>query len=151
MGGPSFRDFVVEKPEHSPHYQYHLADPNDPATHRRSIYRFAVRSQQQPWMAALDCADPSMIVDRRNESLSPLQALALLNDGLVLTMAGHFADSLARTTSDVGEQVERGVERALSRPATDGEREMLAAYAREHGLANLCRLLFNANEFVMVD
>ena len=30
MGGQSFRDFVVEKPEHSPHYQYHLHDPEDP-------------------------------------------------------------------------------------------------------------------------
>jgi len=30
MGGPSFRDFVIEKPEHSPHYQYHKADPDDP-------------------------------------------------------------------------------------------------------------------------
>ena len=66
MYGPSFQDFVIEKPEHSPHYQYHLHDPDDPRSHRRSIYRFLVRSQQQPFMAALDCADPSMAVDKRN-------------------------------------------------------------------------------------
>ncbi|MDB4665749.1 DUF1553 domain-containing protein, partial [bacterium] len=27
MGGPSFQDFIIEKPQHSPHYQYHKADP----------------------------------------------------------------------------------------------------------------------------
>ena len=30
MGGPSFQDFVVEKPEHSPHYEYDQHDPDDP-------------------------------------------------------------------------------------------------------------------------
>ena len=30
MGGPGFQDFVIEKPEHSPHYQYDLHDPEDP-------------------------------------------------------------------------------------------------------------------------
>ena len=54
MGGPSFQDFKVEKPEHSPHYEYHLHDPDDPKSHRRSVYRFVVRSKQQPFLAALD-------------------------------------------------------------------------------------------------
>jgi hypothetical protein len=84
---PGFQDFVVEKPEHSPHYQYHLHDPEDPRTHRRSVYRFLVRSQQEPFMTALDCADPSMRVDRRNETLTPLQALAMLNSRLTVAMA----------------------------------------------------------------
>ena len=53
MGGPSFQDFVIEKPEHSPHYEYHLHDPEDPKSHRRAVYRFTVRSKQQPFMAAL--------------------------------------------------------------------------------------------------
>ena len=60
--------------------------------HRRSIYRFIVRSQPQPFMTALDCADPSMRVDKRNETLTPLQALALLNNGFMLAMAKHFAE-----------------------------------------------------------
>ena len=96
MGGPSFQDFVVEKPEHSPHYEYRLHDAADPKSHRRSVYRFIVRSQQQPFMTALDCADPSMQVARRNESVSPLQALALLNNALMLTMSKDFGAKLER-------------------------------------------------------
>jgi mono/diheme cytochrome c family protein len=45
MGGPGWQDFVIERPEHSPHFRYDLADPEDAKTWRRSIYRFVVRSQ----------------------------------------------------------------------------------------------------------
>ena len=93
MYGPAFQDFVVEHPEHSPHYEYQLHDPDDPKTFRRAVYRFLVRSRPQPFMAALDCADPSMQVDRRNETGSPLQALALYNNGFMLTLARHLADA----------------------------------------------------------
>ncbi|QIF06181.1 DUF1553 domain-containing protein [Roseimicrobium sp. ORNL1] len=151
MGGPSFQDFVIEKPQHSPHYEYNLHDPNDPKSHRRSIYRFIVRSQQQPFMTTLDCADPSMRVDKRNESISPLQALALKNNGLTVTMADHFANRVQRETSGKEAQVQRAVALSLCRPATTEEIPTLTAYAEEHGMANLCRLLMNLNEFNFVD
>jgi hypothetical protein len=151
IGGPGFQDFVIEKPEHSPHYEYDKHDADDPRAHRRSVYRFLVRSQQEPFMVVLDCADPSMRVDRRNESLSALQALALLNNDFMLTMARHFAAKLERAGGDLAAQVNRGFREALGRPPTGAEQEVLAEYARRHGLANLCRVLFNLNEFVFVD
>ena len=151
MGGPSFQDFVIEKPQHSPHYEYSLHDPNDPKSHRRSIYRFIVRSQQQPFMTTLDCADPSMRVDKRNESISPLQALTLMNNGLTVAMADHFATRVQREASGIGAQVQHAVSLALCRPATPDEIKLLSSYAQQHGLANLCRLLMNLNEFTFVD
>jgi len=150
-GGPSFRDFVIERPEHSPHYEYHLHDPEDPASHRRSIYRFIVRSQQQPFMTVLDCADPSMQVGRRNEGASPLQALALLNNPLMLTMSRHFSDRVERQGGSVEEQVTWAHQWALGRPPAPAERALLAAHARAHGMAQCCRALFNLNEFAYVD
>ncbi len=151
MGGPSFADFVIEHPEHSPHYEYHLHDPDDPKSHRRSVYRLIVRSQQQPFMTVLDCADPSMQVARRNESLSPLQALSMLNNGLMLTMSGHFAARLARGGGDLASQVRRGHEEALGRLPSQAQLDSLVAYAGQYGLTNYCRLLFNLNEFAFVD
>ncbi len=152
MYGPGFQDFVVEKPEHSPHYQYHLHDPEDPKAHRRSVYRFLVRSQQEPFMSALDCADPSMRVDRRNETLTPLQALAMLNSSLTVAMARHFAE---RVEHEAGTGPEACVDRAFSlatqRAPTPSERAELMGYARQHGLTAMCRLLMNLNEFVYVD
>ncbi len=151
VGGPSFQDFVIERPEHSPHYEYHLFDPDDPRSHRRSIYRFIVRSQPQPFMTTLDCADPSQRVDKRNESLSALQALATLNNGFMVAMSRHWAERVAAATGDPDEQAVMLLQQALSRPPRVPEQAGLAAYIREHGLANACRLVLNLNEFVFVD
>jgi cytochrome c553 len=152
MGGPGWQDFVLEHPEHSPHYEYGLADPADPKTWRRSIYRFIVRSQTQPWMTALDCADPSMRVDKRNESLSPLQALALLNNGFMVTQAQQFAARLVKEhPGQLARQIEQACWLALARAPTALERQRFSAFARRHGLPNLCRVLLNLNEFTFAD
>jgi mono/diheme cytochrome c family protein len=149
--GPSFEDFVIDKPEHSPHYEYHLHDPEDPQSHRRSVYRFLVRSQPQPFMASLDCADPSMQVDKRNESLSALQALTLLNNPFMATMSQHFARRLETLPGTMLEKVDRAYYEAVGRKPSESERQQLADFAEQHGLANLCRVLVNLNEFVFVD
>ncbi len=149
--GPGFRDFVVEKPEHSPHYQYRLFDVSDPASYRRSIYRFVVRSQPQPFLNTLDCADPVLLVDKRNETLTALQALALLNNRFAVHMAGEFAGRLEAETSDPMMQIERAYALALGRSPAADESAALVAHAARHGLAAACRLVFNLNELAFVE
>ncbi len=151
MGGPAFQDFVVEKPEHSPHYEYRLHDPEDPASHRRSVYRFLVRSQPQPFMTTLDCADPSMQVDKRSETVTALQALALLNNKLMLSMSKHTAARIRANHADVNHQIVALYRLALSRLPSANELSDLTDYANQHGLINACRVMFNLNEFVFVD
>lgn len=151
MGGPSFQDFVITHPEHSPHYEYQLSDPENPAIHRRSIYRFLVRSQQQPWMASLDCADPSMLVEKRNQTITPLQALAQLNNQLMVVMAKHFAERAKGVAPDLGAEIAAATRIALQREATAEELKELTDYAAKFGLAATCRVLLNLNEFVFVD
>jgi hypothetical protein len=151
MGGPSFQDFVIEKPEHSPHYQYHLSDPDDVKTHRRAVYRFVVRSKQQPFLAALDCADPSLAVDKRNQTITPQQALALLNNKLTLAMAKHFATRVEKLATDDTGRVREAFRLAIGRDASEKEAELLAKHAKEHGLASACRAILNLNEFAFVD
>jgi hypothetical protein len=151
MYGPAFQDFVIEKPEHSPHYQYHLHNHDDRRTDRRSIYRFIVRSQQQPFMTALDCADPSISVDKRNQGLSALQALALLNNGFMISMSKSFAERLTQERVSTEDQIIRAYHLALARSPTAAELRDITAYTSEHGLANTCRLIFNLNEFVFAD
>ena len=152
MGGPGWQDFVLEHPEHSPHYEYDKADPRDVKTWRRSIYRFIVRSQMQPFMTALDCADPSMRVDKRNESISPAQALALLNNGFMVTQSVEFATRAEREFGpSLPAQVDGAFRLALGRSPSSVERDRLNLFAREQGMPNLCRVLFNLNEFIFVD
>lgn len=150
MGGPGFQDFVIEKPEHSPHFEYRLHDVEDSRSHRRSVYRFLARSQTQPFMTTLDCADPSMIVDKRNETVTALQALALLNNKVVLSMSRHLANRL-RAIPDEQQQIDAAFRLALGRAPTSVEQNALVTYAREHGLAQACRVILNLNEFAFVD
>ncbi|MEK6247682.1 MAG: DUF1549 and DUF1553 domain-containing protein, partial [Planctomycetales bacterium] len=151
MGGPSFQDFIIDKPEHSPHYEYFRHDPEDPKSHRRSIYRFLVRSQTQPFMTVMDCADPSMLVAKRTVSISPLQALALLNNKLTAVMAKHFSARVEAKKDDAKDRVRLAFRLALSRTPSDRELSLLSQYAVRHGMANTCRVILNLNEFVFVD
>ena len=151
MYGQGFQDFVIQHPEHSPHYEYHLHDPADVSSHRRSIYRFLVRSQQQPFMQSLDCADPSESVPQRDTTLTAIQALTLLNNRFVVYMSAEFAARLTREEPTLERQVTRGCRLALCREPSEAEVLLLVSYARQHGLANVCRLLINLNEFAFVD
>lgn len=152
MGGPSYQDFVIEHPEHSPHYEYALHDPRDPATMRRSVYRFIARSQTQPLMTSLDCADPSMQVDVRNESNSPTQALSLLNNAFTLMAAEEWADRAQKSSYvDRAELVSQMFTVAIGRAPSADERQMLVQLDSEHGATAVARVIFNLNEFLYVD
>jgi len=151
-GGPGWQDFRIEHPENSPHYRYDLADPTDRSTWRRSIYRFIVRSQTQPFMTSLDCADPSMRVEKRTESLSAIQALALLNNGFMTTQAVEFAARVAREAGDDPRaQVDRAFAIAFGRAPTEEESAALLELVGSHGLPAVCRTLVNLNEFTFLD
>ncbi len=151
MGGPGYYLFALEKTAHSPHYEYHKFNPEDSRSHRRSIYRFIVRSQPNPFMTTLDCADSSQSTPKRNETLTALQALSLLNNKFSVAMARHFATRLEKEESDIAGQVGRGHFLVTGRMPSEEESELLLGYARKHGLQNLCRALFNLSEFTYVD
>lgn len=150
MGGPGYKAFGF-KDDHSPHYKYHEYNPDDPKTHRRSIYRMAVRSVPDPLMTTLDCADPSINVAKRTETTTALQALALLNNKFTVRMAEHYAARLQAMHDKPADQIRSAFRLAIGRNTTPQEHETVMAIADEHGLANACRLIFNLNEFVFID
>jgi Protein of unknown function (DUF1553)/Protein of unknown function (DUF1549)/Planctomycete cytochrome C/F5/8 type C domain len=151
MGGPGFELFRF-KDDHSPVYDHTTADKiNDPANWRRTVYRFTVRSVPNPFLDCLDCADPNVNTPVRNTTLTALQALALLNDPFMLKQADCLAERLQKISGDPAMQVEAAYRLTFGRPPTADERNALVEYAKKHGLAKACRVLFNANEFVFVD
>ncbi len=99
----------------------------------------------------MDCADPSMLVDRRTQTITPLQALAQLNNQLAIAMAKQFAERIAKAGTDPADQINAAFLIAFQRAPTDAERDELIEYTRQHGLANACRIVLNLNEFVFVD
>ena len=150
MGGPSAEHFFF-KDDHSPVYDYTRFDFTSAATRRRSVYRFLVRSVQDPFMESLDCADPSLLVPKRSSTLTAIQALALLNDPLMIEQARHFADRMRAVAAGSAERIHHGIRLAFGRRASGEEVSALAEHADRHGLESAARLLFNSNEFIFVD
>jgi hypothetical protein len=150
MGGPSVQMFFF-KDDHSPVYDYTRYDLNAPGANRRSIYRFIVRSVPDPFMERLDCPDPSVLTPKRSTTITAIQALAVWNNPFVLHTAERFAARLSETSNDPAGQVSEAVRLAFGREATPGEAARYSAYAEKFGMANLCRVLFNTNEFLFVE
>ena len=150
MGGPGV-DFFAFEDDHSPRYLYEQHDVDDPASWRRSVYRFIVRSVPDPLMETLDCADPDQSVPVRNTTITALQSLALLNNTFVVNQAQHLAQRVEAEIPERSGQIQRAYQLTLARSPSPEEEALLDAYAAEHGLANACRVLLNSNEFLFVD
>ncbi|MBX7073987.1 MAG: DUF1553 domain-containing protein [Pirellulales bacterium] len=148
IGGPGFELFHF-KDDHSPRYD--PASFDSPAVWRRSIYRFITRSVPNPWLESLDCPDPSVAAPVRTTTITALQALATLNDEFVIRQSHHMADRLTREHADLDARLDHAMLLCLARKPTGAERAQLAAHASQHGLASVCRLLWNTNEFVFID
>jgi hypothetical protein len=151
LGGPGFELFRF-KDDHSPVYDHDAPEKIDPPeARRRTVYRFVVRSVPNPLVECLDGADPNVNVPVRNSTITALQALALLNDPFVVRQAEALAARLEAGSVDPARQVESAFRLAFGRPPRTDERAALLEYTMRHGTVNMCRLIFNMNEFVFVD
>lgn len=152
MGGPSDRQFDLKPGIHvTPLVDYTKFDLDSPAGRRRSIYRFLFRTLPDPFMESLDCPSGDQITPQRVNSVTVQQALAMWNDAFIARHCEHLAARLAAHSDSLEQQVAAAIQTTLGREPQPAEREQLLAYAKQHGLANLCRLLLNTNEFLFVN
>ena len=152
MGGPSAKQFSMKPGIHvTPIINYEDIAPDAPALARRSIYRFLFRTLPDPFMQSMDCPDASSWTPKRAVSVGPLQALALMNDDLVIHRCQRMAKKLEYQGGNLEEQIRRWFQLALLRAPTSIELEAVTRYAQKHGLANACRFLFNSNAFMFVE
>jgi hypothetical protein len=118
---------------------------------RRMIYAHKVRRERNPVFGAFDCPDGGQSAGRRRESTTPIQALNLFNSRFTIEQSDAFA---ARVKADVGDDFEKQMRRAyqlaFSRDPRPDEIADAEPIVNEFGLATLCRVLFNSNEFLFV-
>ncbi len=152
MGGPPVKQFIEVKASGArPEADYEHFNVDDPANNRRSIYRFIFRTIPDPFMSALDCPDGCQQVPKRTVSITALQALAMLNDKLIIRQSQHIAASLDARHEEIPKQVAQLYRLLLGREPDAKEQTAVSAYARQFGMANACRFLLNTNEFMFVD
>ena len=84
-----------------------------------------------------------MLAPTRGFSASSLQSLALYNNPFVL----HFSSELAKQAGTPAEAARR----ILLRDPSADELRAFTAYTEKYGLAALCRVLINSNEFLFVN
>jgi hypothetical protein len=147
-GGPGFRPFsVIQANSHF----YTYEDKIGPEYNRRSIYRTVVNSAAMPLLEAFDCPDPSVKTPRRATTTTPMQSLALLNNSFVLRQARELAARLkTQSAGDTRRAVDLAYRGAFGRPPSAAEADRAVSFVGVHGIPALCRVLFNASEFVYV-
>ncbi|MDA1014090.1 MAG: DUF1553 domain-containing protein [Planctomycetota bacterium] len=150
MGGPGFIDVSITPNNGTTYYEDKDVDGDE--YFRRTVYRFTPRGGRSSLLDTFDCPDPATAAPRRAITTTPLQALSLLNNAFVLRMADYFAQRLGKVTGDnVGSIVDRAWQLAIARAPNDVERALSIELVAKHGLPALCRGLFNASEFVIVE
>ncbi len=146
MGGPGFRLYRFMQDNVC---TYEPLDRHGPETYRRAVYHQNVRASVVDLMTDFDQPDCAFSAPRRAETTTPLQALTMLNHDFTLTMADTMA---ARISEEVGHkpatQVRRAFRLAYARDPEPDETDACVELVRRHGLAALCRTLFNTSELI---
>ena len=118
---------------------------------RRMVYAHKVRREREAIFGAFDCPDAGQSAAARRVSTTPIQALNLFNSVFTLEQSDAFAERVRSLAGeDVAAQIRTAYRLALARPAREEEIAEAIPEVREHGLAVLCRSLFNSNEFLFL-
>lgn len=124
----------------------------DPAEHsRRSIYLFSRRNLRHPFLGAFDLPDSNLSCPKRERSTTAPQALALLNSELVAKSSRALSERIDSMNLDGPKKIEAAYRLTLGRLPTELEAARAEEFLKASPFSELCRALFNLNEFVYLD
>ncbi|HRQ89180.1 MAG TPA: DUF1553 domain-containing protein, partial [Bacteroidia bacterium] len=100
-----------------------------PNRYRRGLYIHFYRSAPYPLLTTFDSPDFQSVCTARVRSNTPLQSLALANDEALFELAqGLAARLLKEAPGDDAARIDEAFRLCYSRPPTDAEWELVAAY-----------------------
>jgi hypothetical protein len=127
---PQINEDVVRQPRHamgSLQPAYH-ASPLKRLRNRRTVYTFQQRSLIDPMVDVFNGPSLDMSCERREASVVPTQAFALLNGQFVHDMALALAARVAREAGTVEARVDRAFRLVHGRAPVAAERELALAH-----------------------
>ncbi len=130
---------------------------------RRSLYVAVRRNFLTPFFLAFDYPVPFSTIGRRTVSNVPAQALAMMNNPFVTEMAKHWAAQIVKLPLAPEQRIEAMYETAFGRPPSVAEKQDALSFLTEQGKvyaatdpndgrvwADLCHVLFNVKEFILI-
>ncbi len=148
MGGPGFKLYEYQQDNVA---TYVPLDHPGRETYRRSVYHHNARAARVDVLTDFDCPDPAFAEPRRAATITPVQALTMMNHPFVIDMATAFAKRLENDTSDPHTRIERAFLLAYGRKPTDTEVKQGMQIAADVGLRALTRAIFNSSELITLD
>jgi hypothetical protein len=131
MGGPGVRPpqpaGVTETAYGSPQWQ--ASEGAD--RYRRSMYTFRKRTAPFAMYDAFDAPSGEACLARRNVSNTPLQALTVLNDTMLIEAAQALGHILAACDGDDQDRIAYGYQRVVTRPPDDEELAVLMDFVAD--------------------
>jgi len=137
-------------------------------TNRRSVYLMQSRLRKHAYLSLFDGADPSSSTSVRLPSITPLQALFMMNDPLAHRTADGLAQRVVSADSQDDARVTRAYQLVFQRAPDDTEQQECAAFLKSYreklaelitppdqaatrSWSALARVLLSTNEFLFVD
>ncbi|KAA5547267.1 DUF1553 domain-containing protein [Roseiconus nitratireducens] len=176
-GGPGFKPYIAPEANLARNIKgegYPKDAPDDATTRRRSVYMFHKRLIPYPMFQAFDRPDlMTSCAARQNTTVAP-QAMVILNDRFVRSVARDFAERLVQSPpddslpakNDLRPMIETAFEISFARLPTETEIETSIQFIesqtrarteretpdpRLQALTDFCQTLFGLNEFIYVD
>lgn len=176
-GGPGFKPYIAPEANLARNIQgegYPKDAKDDASTRRRSVYMFHKRLIPYPMFQAFDRPDLMTSCARRQNTTVAPQAMVILNDRFVRTVARDFATLLVQRRNgnsdsediDLAAIVEDAFETSFARLPSDNEIETSVQFIKAQtetrtargeqdpqieALTDYCQSLFGLNEFIYVD
>ncbi len=137
-------------------------------TNRRSVYVMQQRLKKHPFFELFDGADTNATTDSRAQSITPVQALFLMNSPMMHELSEHFAVRIGMAYDSIGDRIDYAFRLAYGRPASPEEIREAQAYFQQtrmelqsgqtpldqlnrKALASYLRVVLSSNEFLYVD
>jgi hypothetical protein len=101
------------------------------ALYRRGMYTFIKLTVPPPAMILFDASNRDQCEVKRSKTNTPLQALMMMNDPLVLEASRVLAQKLMQEGGDSNQQIESAFKRIICRKATAKELEVMKQFYQE--------------------
>ena len=132
IGGPSVKVYqpkgIWESSTSGRGVLAHYVQDHGDDLYRRGLYSFIKRTVPPPGMLVFDASNRDQCEVKRLRTNTPLQALMLLNDPVILEASRVFAERLMNEQSTPEEKIKKAFRSIICREANDEELKILVAY-----------------------